>query len=117
MSGYWATGRPIIATAPVMTMRMAITIATIGRPTKKRDIAQRSAVDEPEGDGAADAEALSDAGTACTDIPGLMYARMETITLSPALTPCSTTDDEPTCPATETGRNWTLPSAPTTATR
>ena len=39
MFGYWAIGRPTIATAPTMTMRMAMTIATIGRPTKKRDTA------------------------------------------------------------------------------
>ncbi len=39
MFGYWATGRPSIATAPTMTMRMAMTIATMGRPTKKRAMA------------------------------------------------------------------------------
>src|SRR4051794_20800994 len=36
MFGYWATGRPAMATRPTMTMTMAITIATIGRLMKKR---------------------------------------------------------------------------------
>src|SRR5512135_3060145 len=35
-SGYWAIGRPDIATSPRMTVTMEITIATIGRLTKKR---------------------------------------------------------------------------------
>src|SRR4051812_31701517 len=36
MSGYCAMGRPDIATAPMSTIRMAMTIATIGLPMKKR---------------------------------------------------------------------------------
>src|SRR5512139_1153931 len=35
-SGYWAMGSPDIATSPTMTVMMEITIATIGRLTKKR---------------------------------------------------------------------------------
>src|SRR5512143_2082416 len=35
-SGYWAMGRPDIATSPTRTVTMEITIATIGRLTKKR---------------------------------------------------------------------------------
>src|SRR5512134_1424660 len=35
-SGYWAIGRPDIATSPRITVTMEITIATIGRLTKKR---------------------------------------------------------------------------------
>src|SRR5438105_3874543 len=100
-----------------MTMRMAMTIATMGRPTKNRDIAQRSADEEREGDGAADAVLLSVAGTACTGIPGLSRTTSETTTLSPALMPWSTTDIVPTCSATVTGRRSNLPSAPTTPTR
>src|SRR2546430_14815359 len=38
MSGYCAMGSVTIATAPIRTIRMAMTIATMGRPTKKRDI-------------------------------------------------------------------------------
>src|SRR5512134_2104586 len=34
-SGYWAMGRPDIATSPTMTVMMEITMATIGRLTKK----------------------------------------------------------------------------------
>src|SRR5215510_13487761 len=38
MSGYCAMGRVAIATAPIRIIRMAMTIATMGRPTKKRDM-------------------------------------------------------------------------------
>src|SRR5205823_5832050 len=38
MSGYCAMGRPRIATTPSSTRMIDITIATIGRLTKKRDI-------------------------------------------------------------------------------
>src|SRR5215510_8619397 len=34
MSGYWAVGSFVIATAPAMVMRIAMTIATIGRRMK-----------------------------------------------------------------------------------
>src|SRR5512144_587146 len=40
-SGYWAIGSPDIATRPRMTVMMEITIATIGRLTKKRDMLLR----------------------------------------------------------------------------
>src|SRR5262245_3892083 len=36
ISGDWAIGRPDIATTPSITLMMEITIATIGRLTKKR---------------------------------------------------------------------------------
>src|SRR5271170_5319125 len=36
--GNWATGRPLIVTRPTMTMMMEITIATIGRLIKNRDM-------------------------------------------------------------------------------
>ena len=36
IDGYCAMGRPVIATRPRMTVRIAITIATMGRSTKKR---------------------------------------------------------------------------------
>src|SRR6516225_887772 len=35
MSGYWAVGSLLIATAPAIVIRIAMTIATIGRRTKK----------------------------------------------------------------------------------
>src|SRR5580693_5486103 len=38
MFGNCATGRPAIATAPTITVRIAITIATIGRLMKNLDI-------------------------------------------------------------------------------
>jgi hypothetical protein len=38
MFGNWATGRLVIVTAPMMTMRIAITIATMGRLMKNLDI-------------------------------------------------------------------------------
>ena len=37
MFGNWETGKVAIATAPTITMRIAITIATIGRLMKKFD--------------------------------------------------------------------------------
>ena len=36
MDGYCATGRPARATTPRITVRIAMTMATIGRSTKKR---------------------------------------------------------------------------------
>src|SRR5512144_3207956 len=42
-SGYWAMGRPDIATSPTRTVTMEITIATIGRLTKKRAMLARLA--------------------------------------------------------------------------
>src|SRR5512139_2550052 len=38
MLGNWAMGSPVMATRPMMTMRMAITIATIGRLMKNLDM-------------------------------------------------------------------------------
>src|SRR5262249_53264337 len=38
MFGNWATGRPTIVTTPTMTIRMAITSATIGRLMKNFDM-------------------------------------------------------------------------------
>src|SRR5512143_640394 len=40
-SGYWAMGSPDIATSPTRTVMMEITIATIGRLTKKRAMLAR----------------------------------------------------------------------------
>jgi hypothetical protein len=39
ISGYCAIGSPFIATTPTRTVTMEITIATIGRLTKKRAMA------------------------------------------------------------------------------
>src|SRR5512138_1154310 len=41
ISGYWAIGRPDMATRPRRTVTMEITIATIGRLTKKRAMLAR----------------------------------------------------------------------------
>src|SRR5713226_862347 len=72
MFGYWATGRPNIATAPPMTVRMAITIATIGRLTKKWDMAHCSP-DEAAGEAAA--RESVEAGVARTSMPIFTSAR------------------------------------------
>ena len=37
MSGYWDVGKVSIATMPMMTVRIAMTIATIGRRMKNLD--------------------------------------------------------------------------------
>ncbi len=47
MLGNCAMGRPDIATSPMMTIRMEITIATIGRLMKNFDIGQRLEMDKP----------------------------------------------------------------------
>ena len=39
MLGNWATGKVTIATAPTITVSMAITIATMGRRMKNLDMA------------------------------------------------------------------------------
>src|SRR6478736_6822943 len=38
IDGNWATGRSLSATSPPSTVTIAMTIATIGRPMKKRDM-------------------------------------------------------------------------------
>src|SRR5688572_30188732 len=44
MEGNWATGSPTMATRPRITVRTAITMATIGRSTKKRATSARRAL-------------------------------------------------------------------------
>src|SRR6266851_3518990 len=112
MFGYCAIGRANIATPPTITIR----IATIGLPTKKRDMAHCPPEDEPPDDDAADAVALWEAGTAFTSMPGLRRTRSDTIAFSPALTPFSTIHIVPTCSPILIVRKSTLPSDPTTAT-
>src|SRR3954470_20446593 len=58
MFGNCATGRPSIATAPMITMMIEITIATIGRSMKNRATGGYL----PSGAGAAVAEAAAGAG-------------------------------------------------------
>src|SRR6202022_1698410 len=103
MFGYWATGRPATATSPKMTVRMAITIATIGRSTKNRTTSYGS-------------PATGETGVARTVIPGRNRARSDTITLSPTFSPFSTIERLPTCGPVCTTRISTLLSAPTTPT-
>ena len=43
MDGYCAIGRPIMDTRPRITVRIAMTIATIGRSTKNRVMGSHSA--------------------------------------------------------------------------
>src|SRR6185295_6343919 len=45
MEGNWATGSPVMATRPRITVRTAITMATIGRSTKKRTTSALLALD------------------------------------------------------------------------
>ena len=42
--GYWATGSPMIATAPISMVMIAMTLAKIGRSMKKREIMGRSLI-------------------------------------------------------------------------
>src|SRR5512136_1216624 len=66
ISGYWAIGRLFIATTPRSTVTMEITIATIGRLTKKRAMAYLV----PEaGSAASDFAGTGGAGFALTMAP------------------------------------------------
>ena len=67
MSGNCATGSPPIATRPAMTVTIAMTIATIGRPMKNRDTGYFL-----EAVGVAGAVG-SGAGFGLTTIPGLTF--------------------------------------------
>src|SRR6185437_16628310 len=51
MSGYWATGRKAIDSAPASMITMAMTQAKIGRSMKKRDMALRPAAALTRGSG------------------------------------------------------------------
>ena len=76
MEGYWATGRPARDTTPRITVRTAMTMATIGRSMKKRVIgplARRARPPEP--------------CFAVTGVPGRRYCSPVTITFSPAFRP------------------------------
>src|SRR3989442_420100 len=45
MLGNWAIGKPVIVTAPTITVTIAITMATIGRLMKNLDITQLPAAE------------------------------------------------------------------------
>ena len=82
MLGNCATGRLVIVTPPTITIRIAITIATIGRLMKNFDIAQ---FPSPE----------SCAGLAVTRVPSLSFASPSTTTCSPGLRPSSINPHRP----------------------
>src|SRR5208337_2660724 len=46
ISGNWATGRFVIVIAPTITIRIEMTMATIGRLMKNLDMAQRSSAEQ-----------------------------------------------------------------------
>src|SRR5216684_5403101 len=106
--GYCATGRLRIARRPPTTVMIEMTIATMGRLTKKRDISHPFA--------GAPAGAPAWKGTGVTGRPSRTFWIPSATTLSPAATPSSITHSVPTRAPTLTGRMATLLSFPTTAT-
>src|SRR5258706_11274264 len=94
MFGNCATGRAVIVTAPTITMRMEMTMATIGQLMKNLDTGQSPF-----------------AGWAClifTVEPFCTFCSPSTITSSPCLTPLSTIQSGPTRSATFIARMLTL---------
>src|SRR5512147_1990047 len=114
-SGYWAIGRPDIATSPRITVTMEITIATIGRLTKKRAMAYFAFPASAAGSAAPGAVAAA-TGLGLTTEPSRTFWRPSTTTFSPGFRPSSITHRPSTRGPTLTLRNVTLLSAPTTAT-
>src|SRR3989440_8883998 len=103
MLGNWAIGKPVIVTAPTITVTIAITMATIGRLMKNLDITQLPA-----------AEAVAD--VTLTGMPSLTFCTPSTTTRSPGLRPSSIIHMSPLRSPTLTVRTLTLSSLPTTAT-
>src|SRR5512143_3183623 len=137
MLGNWAMGSLDMATRPRMTMRMAITMATIGRLIKNLDIAGYlfsagwatgfvSGLTTGAGAAAfssglsgvvAAVWAFGEHGFGVTGIPGLTFWVPSTTTVSPGFSPSAMIHSEPIRSATLTGLMSTFLSAPTTATR
>src|SRR6266851_1351368 len=121
ISGNCATGRRKIITAPVITKKIAITIATIGRLMKNLDIGGQvcGAGVAGEDDGVAPPEPSAAAGSAsvgATSIPSDTFCTPSVTTRSPGETPESIILSSPARLPSVTGRSVTLLSAPTTAT-
>ncbi len=95
MLGNCATGRLVMVTAPTITIRMEITIATIGRSMKNFDIAQFPSPEEC-------------AGFGVTRVPSLSFCNPSTTTWSPGLRPSSITHIVPTVSPGFTARILTL---------
>src|ERR1035437_6518951 len=103
MFGNCATGRLNIETAPMSTIKMAMTIATIGRLMKNLYMAQTWRENYLGGfDGVA--ELVSDPnGLGFTITPSFTFCAPSTTMRSPALRPLSITQFAPTCSPTFTG--------------
>src|SRR5512136_1362655 len=129
MLGNWAMGSLAAATRPMMTMSIAITMATMGRLMKNLDMAgylfsagcAAGFVSGPAvAGGAAAGFASAPAGAAgaplapgtysfgATVIPGLTFWVPSTTTFSPSLSPSSMIQSEPTRSPTLTGLMSTL---------
>ncbi len=139
MFGNCATGKLTIVMAPTITVRMAITIATMGRLIKKLDISSASFQlisalcvipiwQQGEGLGrfsqptqllASVSRAiviqLDTNGLGCTIMPGRKACWPSATTRSPAFSPSSMIHMVPIRSPTLTGRIEILPSGPTTS--
>ena len=114
MSGYCAVGSFVIATAPAIVIRIAMTIATIGRRTKKAPTALLPGLFGARGSAASAAAVEASFGT--TVIPERTRCRPSTTIRSPGFKPSSMTQRLPSTGPILTTLIVTLLSAPTTAT-
>src|SRR4029077_19015842 len=112
--GYCAIGNPRMHTPPMSVIRIAMTIATIGRLTKNSDMAQR-----PDGDVDVAAVVWSAGGVhsfTLTVEPSRAFWTPCTTTLSPGFKPSVTSHNAPMRSPVFTGRMLTLLFSSTTAT-
>src|SRR6185312_12665726 len=107
MSGYCEMGRFSIETMPMTTVRMAITIATMGRRMKKLDIAYLPAPPEAAED------AGIDVWCGLTGTPSFSFWILLRMMRSPDLRPDVTTQFGPYCGPRVTFTMCTLSSGPT----
>ena len=113
MSGYCAVGSFDIATAPAIVIRMAMTIATIGRRMKNSAMGLLLPVFPA---GAAAGSGVLEASFGTTVIPDFTRCSPSTTIRSPGFRPSSMTTMLPSIGPTLTTLIVTLLSAPTTAT-
>src|SRR5579864_4348890 len=99
MSGYCDVGRVIIETAPTITVRIAMTMATIGLRIKNLDMGYL-----PAARGAACGAEADSGFTICglTRAPSRSFWRLSTITMASDGRPSSMTQSLPDCGPRET---------------
>ena len=94
MSGYCEVGRVSIETVPMITVRMAMTMATMGRRIKNLDMGQGLAVCCLAG---TERGRFGRDSCGATGTPSLSFCRLSVITIAPASSPLSTIQSLPNC--------------------